>query len=306
MRIAMLNTIRRKFPTARPELSVIVCIHNMQREAPRTLHSLSRGYQRDCGDMNYEIVIADNGSDDLLPRAAYAHPDCPVRYLRFAPGTLSPVRAINHAVARSLGRWVCVMIDGARLLSPGVIFRAISVLRGDPSAIVAVHGFHLGPQVQSRSILNGYDAAAEDALLERIGWPEHGYRLFEISVFAGSSARGWHIAPNESTCLFMSRETWESLGGYDEGFESAGGGLANLDLFRRCCECPGSQLALLLGEGTFHQIHGGVTTGNQLPLQNPNEMFDREYELIRGKRYVVRDYPCRFVGEVPAAIQAPR
>ena len=36
--------------------------YDMAREAPRTLHSLSRAYQRDIDDLAYEVIVVDNGS----------------------------------------------------------------------------------------------------------------------------------------------------------------------------------------------------------------------------------------------------
>ena len=43
-------------------LSVVVVFHNMRREAERTLHSLSRAYQRGVDDLDYEVIVIDNGS----------------------------------------------------------------------------------------------------------------------------------------------------------------------------------------------------------------------------------------------------
>ena len=33
-----------------------------------------------------------------------------------------------------------------------------------------------------------------------------------------------------------------------------------MDTYARACALPDSELVMLLGEGTFHQIHGGVMT----------------------------------------------
>ena len=46
-----------------PELSVVVVVYNMRREAMRTLQSLSRQYQRDIDDVRYEVIVVENGSD---------------------------------------------------------------------------------------------------------------------------------------------------------------------------------------------------------------------------------------------------
>ncbi len=44
------------------DLAVVVVMHNMRREAARTLHSLSRSYQRGIDDLDYEVVVVENGS----------------------------------------------------------------------------------------------------------------------------------------------------------------------------------------------------------------------------------------------------
>ena len=36
----------------------------MRREAERTLHSLSRAYQQEIDDLDYEVIVVENGSSD--------------------------------------------------------------------------------------------------------------------------------------------------------------------------------------------------------------------------------------------------
>ena len=45
-----------------PILSVIVVLYNMQREARRTLYTLSSKYQKDSNENEYEVLVVDNGS----------------------------------------------------------------------------------------------------------------------------------------------------------------------------------------------------------------------------------------------------
>ena len=85
----------------------------------------------------------------------------------------------------------------------------------------------------------------------------------------------------ESNGLFMPKAMWEELGGLDERFALPGGGLSNHDLYRRACELDGAQLVVLLGEGTFHQIHGGAATSGRFGW---DEMHD-EYVALRGRAY---------------------
>ena len=42
-------------------ISMVLCVYNMQREAPRTLQTLSKIFQRNVtGD--YEVIVVENGS----------------------------------------------------------------------------------------------------------------------------------------------------------------------------------------------------------------------------------------------------
>ena len=223
---------------------------------------------------------------------------CPLITSRFDGLGSSPVTALNRALRSARGRLIALMIDGARMLSPGVLRGATRAAAISPRAVIAVHGFHLGPDLQSRSILQGYDQRQEDALLDTVPWHQDGYRLLDISVFAGSSHRGWFVNPTESNCLVMPRELWAELGFLDERFVTAGGGLVNLDVYKRACELPGVSRFLLVGEGTFHQYHGGAATGQAATVTSPNEAFDREYQQIRGEVYRVPTYACELLGEL--------
>ena len=127
-------------------------------------------------------------------------------------------------------------------------------------------GWYLGFDLQRWAIAAGYDAAREDALLASIDWPKDGYRLFEIATLDDSSTDGWFAPISESNALFLHRSTWDALEGVDERFDAPGGGLLNLDTYRRALELPGSELVILLGEGTFHQVHGGMATNADFQL----------------------------------------
>src|SRR4051794_27642360 len=57
-------------PATPPRLTVVVVAFEMDREAPRTLLSLSRAYQRNIESLSYEVVLVDNGSPSPIPEAA--------------------------------------------------------------------------------------------------------------------------------------------------------------------------------------------------------------------------------------------
>jgi len=179
---------------------------------------------------------------------------------------------------------VMVIVDGAHLITPGVLSLATVALRMAEQPFVATVPFHLGPGWQNLTSRQGYDQAAEDKLLEGINWRSDGYELFRISNGPSDASLGWFGALYESNCFAMPKETFQKMGGFDPAFVSRGGGLVNLDFFRRAVELPGTEYILLLGEGSFHQYHGGVAS-NAPPSQNPWDEFQAEYQQIRKQRY---------------------
>jgi Glycosyl transferase family 2 len=278
-----------------PLLSVVVVSYNMARELPRTILSLSASYQRDIGEDDYEIVLIDNGSNDFVPDH-YSRMARNLRALRSPIVTQSPVHAIQCGLDAARGSLVGVMIDGARLASPGLLHRARQASMLHPRTIIGTLGFHLGPKVQMKSIFEGYDQREEDRLLESINWPNDPDRLFEISSFAGASAAGWFCPMSESNAFFMHKTLWDELGGFDLRFQSPGGGLVNPDTWTRACELPDTELITLLGEATFHQIHGGVATNAVDP---PLRQFHHEYRQIRGRPFIKTNRKSLFFGGIP-------
>ncbi len=280
-----------------PALSVIVAFRNMAREAPRTLHTLSPAYQRGVDTADYEVVAVDAGSAEPLDDRMVRQHGSNFRLVRAADAP-SPAAAINAAARGSTGAAVAVCIDGARMLSPGVLRHTLAALRSWEDPVVATLAWHLGPKMQNISMLEGYDQAAEDALLGSVDWRADGYELFRIACLAGSSAGGWFRPLSESNFLTVKRAAWERLGGLDEQFQSAGGGFVNLDYYREACERLG-QLVILLGEGTFHQFHGGVATN--VPLaEHPGLRFQDEYVAIRGRDFAPPATPAAYLGGMPS------
>ena len=265
---------------------MVVVVYNMAREAPRTLQSLSAAYQRYIDPDAYEIIVVDNGSNPPLDPELVARLSGNFRLIRIDGASPSPAPAVNRGLAEARGEVVGVMIDGARIVTPGLLHFARQGARLDKVAVVAAPGWYLGYDFQMWAMRYGYDRAREDALLAEIAWPEDGYRLFEIATMDESSVEGWVQPIAEANALFMRSKWWEVLGGMDERFDAPGGGLVNLDLYSRAMELPDAQLVLLLGEGTFHQLHGGTAT-NTTPeeLAVSFKKWDDQYERLHGHRY---------------------
>lgn len=282
-----------------PEISVVVVSFNMRREVPRTLHSLSASYQRDIEANKYEIILVDNGSTTpwLLSDFNDIHAHLSIINLG-EMAKPSPAFAVNCGLRQAKGSLVGVMIDGARMATPGLLHSCHRAARLSPRPVIATLGFHLGPESQSISVQKGYNRSVEDKLLESIDWPRDGYRLFDISTLADSSRNGWFGPISESNALFMPGDLWQELGGYDEGFQSAGGGLVNLDIFDRALNLADVQLVTLLGEGCFHQVHGGIAT-NSPPGHYWNQ-WREEYRTVRRRDYAEPRKTGMSFGTLPA------
>ena len=294
----MLKKIFKKKPDSKKKekikISVIVINFNMERELPRTIFSLQAPYQIDISNDEIEIIVVDNGSKEIpkLPKN--------VQIFRVNNPNYSPAKAVNLGLKHATGEIIGVLVDGARLASPGLLKYAKMCHILDNRAIIGTLGFHLGFNLQQKSVLQGYNQEVEDELLKRIAWQEQGYKLFEISVFAGSSKFGWFVnGPAESNALFMASSLWKELGGYDERFLAKGGGLVNLDVYNRALQLPNATSYILLGEATFHQVHGGIST-NQNREDATIKVFNEEYKQIHGKYFKRVEQEPIWIGKINA------
>lgn len=283
-------------------LSVVVNFFNNRREARNTLHSLSAGYQRGTAGLAYEVVAVDNGSREPLAEAEVRAHGPQFRYRYVKDASVSPAAAINAACREATGDELLVIIDGAHILSPGVFQHAAMAFKALPAPFIATVPFHLGPKHQYDSVLEGYNQQVEDAVLASSGWREDGYRLFSVTAAFADSSEGWFGMLFESGCFGLRKADFLALGGYDERFQSRGGGLVNLDFFRRAQLSAELQYVVLLGEGSFHQFHGGVTT-NQPRDRQPRAEFEQEYVRIRGTPYRRVPRVPLFIGAIPPEAQ---
>jgi glycosyltransferase involved in cell wall biosynthesis len=272
-----------------PEVSLVVVCFEMARELPRTLLSLSPGYQS-LDSARYEIIVVDNGSREPPRVEDFSHLGAELRILRCTDPLPSPVNAINQGLALASADLVGVWIDGARMASPGLIRASIAASRLHARPVIATLNYQIGFELQRISGMKGYDQRAEDALIGSIDWPADGYRLFEIST--SEMPRGPTGPLLESNALFLPRALWEELGGYDRQFDEAGGSVANPDTLVRAVDLPASQLIRVVGEGTFHQFHGGLTTSTQQGAIDTVKAGARTYYRLRGRPLA----PVRQVG----------
>ncbi|MEQ8841469.1 MAG: CmcI family methyltransferase [Acidimicrobiales bacterium] len=284
------------------DLTMVVVFYNMRREAARTLRSLSRSYQEGIDDLTYEVIAIDNGSDpdQRLDEEFVTSFGPEFRFVEIGDDAQSsPVFALNHGIELGRGRNFGLMIDGAHVVTPGVLRFASMALREHAPAMVATQQWYVGPGQQGEAMIGGYDQDYEDALFEKIGWPRAGYRLFEIGSFVGD--RDWFDGVWESNCLFVSREQLQQVGGFDESFDVSGGSYSNLEIYERIGNSPGLTVCTMIGEGSFHQTHGGTTTNQPDAVTRRNRVFgySQDYAELRGRPFKGPGKPLHFVGRLP-------
>jgi cephalosporin hydroxylase len=296
-------------PPVTKDLSVVVVFYNMQREAARTLHSLTRGYQRGIDGLDYEVIVVENGSapEQKLGEKYVRSFGPEFRYLDLGTdATPTPVDALNRGVAIAAGRTIVFMIDGAHVLTPSVLRYGMAGLSTYEPAIVVTQQWYVGPGQQPDAMLSGYDQSYEDELFREIEWPVDGYRLFDIGHFIGD--RDWFDGLWESNCIFVPRKLLEQYGSFDESFDMAGGGYANLDFYERIGAAPDVNVVTILGEGSFHQVHGGTTTNRADPEDRRSTIvgYADHFADLRGRSFRGAGKTLHYVGTMIPAAQRTR
>lgn len=278
-----------------PLLSVVVVVYKMPRQAMNTLLSLNVPYQQGVEVKDYEVLVVENESSDMLNGAEVEALGPQYRYIRRSELRPTPVYAANEGLQAASAKRICFLIDGARMLSPRVLKYSLDGLRMYPKALVATPGYHIGEQDQKFSSEMQHDEQSEARLLESIDWQNAGYKLFDVSCFSGANDKGFFHPLMESNCIAFDRELLDTVGGLHEGYQTPGGGSVNLDFYRQLALLESSPLLVLAGEGSFHQYHGGVTTMQQDDLEQILQSHRDEMKRIRGSYYqAVRKEPILF------------
>src|SRR4051812_35623024 len=96
----------------------------MARELPRTLQTLDPAYQRGIAAGDYEVIVVDNGSSEPVDPELVARFGGSLRLIRLDPAPPSPARAANAGLALAAAPLVGLIVDGARMASPGLLATA--------------------------------------------------------------------------------------------------------------------------------------------------------------------------------------
>jgi hypothetical protein len=271
----------------------------MPRQAMNTLYSLSQDYQRNLPSTDYEIIVVENRSAACLNQGDVEKLGPQFRYFLRDEIGVSPAAAINFGFDQARGDYIGLMIDGARMVSPGILQKVDLAQQMFDAPMLIVPSYDLGEGIQQDS--HGYGEKAESSLLQSIEWPQDGYRLFAIAVLGEANERGYMNPIMECTCLFVHRRFWQQIGYADERFQKAGGGALNLHIFRQLGLIKELKLVILPGEGAFHQFHGGVTTNNQGGVdEKEKEFFEELVAYWPGGFSSVRRRPM-VLGNIPPA-----
>ena len=127
----------------KPRLSIIVIVYKMSRQAMNTLYSLSTDYQRNVTADDYEIIVVENHSGFNMNSEAIAQLKGNFRYFLREESSQSPVGAINFGFEQATGTCICLMIDGARMVTPRILEFALQAQQIDPDVLIAVPGYNL-------------------------------------------------------------------------------------------------------------------------------------------------------------------
>ena len=105
----------------KPKLSIIVVCYRMQTQIRNTIQSLSASYQNGVSESDYEVILLENSSDQEIDVAEIDALPANFRYLRREEASHSPAAAINEGFRLARGEFIGVMIDGAYMMTPGVV-----------------------------------------------------------------------------------------------------------------------------------------------------------------------------------------
>jgi hypothetical protein len=210
-------------------------------------------YQRNVRQEDYELVVSERASPDLLGDEATHEVSPHARYVTGGNEQASLVSVLAAGVRETRAPFVGVSFDGANLVSPRVIEHALLASRVFDCPLVAVPGYQLGSAPQHVSETLGYGEKADADLLATIDWRRDGHELFTISCPDTVFQNGCLSPFNEAGCFFAPRDSWEALFDVQERLDTEGS-VARY-AFSRLALLPQAKLVVLASEGTFHQFH---------------------------------------------------
>lgn len=287
--------------SAPPILSIIVIAFKMPSQAYNTLYSLSSQHQILADERDYEIIVVENQSPEMLCPEKIGKLGENIQYFSREEKGVSPVSSINFAFDHCRGKNIALLIDGARMVTPGLVNNILSVYRANERSVIGVPGYQLG-DIHHNQLEDPVESLThETALLKSIAWPSDGYELFNIACLSNANRFGYLHPLMESNCIVAPYNFYRQIGFADSRFTLPGGGAVNLHLWRSLGLIENSQLYILPGEGNFHQYHGGVTTSESYFEGNLKSEIKSQLDAIWNEDFhALRREPILF-GKISSA-----
>lgn len=276
---------------------IIVASHNMTPYLTNTLFSLSKYYQ---SLEDYEVIVFTNGGKEL-PGNFFRKFGRNFKYFHIENSLAEkhPFYEINNLVKKSKYENIFINCDGARICSHNILEDYSKILKRNKFNICTSPGYHLGPMLQRFSQLRGYDRFFETQILKSSRWWMYPSTIFDISVTGGSTPKTLKELPVESNSLGINKSFFLDIGGFKKGFTIPGGGQINLDLWQTICEHKDTEIFYFKNHGTFHQIHGGMSTNSKNFIKQKkletNELKDLKITLDK-KKISKKFFQTVFVG----------
>ena len=182
--------------------------------------------------------------------------------------------ALKEGIAAARGDVIGLMIDGARMVTPGVMRNVADAYKAFPDAVVATAGFHIGDDDHQNSSDRGHD---ENRRSNYSLGPVAGERVPAVLGIHRERCQPLRPAAPADGVQRHVRDAGGDRGDRraDERFDQAGGGVLNLDLFRELVELPGHQLVVLPGEATFPPV----------PRRGHHQQDSNRESLLQAFRY---------------------
>lgn len=188
-------------PTAAPQVSIIIPVHNKWSYTHKCLHSLVRHAQ----GIDYEVILADDRSSDETRMAEKV-----VSNLRVSrnPTNLGFLLNCNRAATQAKGRYL-VFLNNDTEVRAGWLHWLLHTMEQDP--MVGLVGsklvFPSGRMQEAGSVLFRDGSAMNFGREDDPGKPAYNY-IKEVDYCTGAS-------------ICIRRELWERIGGFDERYAPA-------------------------------------------------------------------------------------